>query len=97
MPRPVATRPLVHARNLCFAAGDALSLALAFEGERDPRYEIALDEAEAGLREALRLIASARGPVPSIPPVPASVAARADSVFNLACAITGAAPLEEVA
>jgi hypothetical protein len=91
---PISTRPLVHARRMCVAAGDNLSLALAFEGMSDRRFVDALDGAEAALLKALDLIRAARGPVQPVPP---AVAHRADAHFALACAITGAAPLEEVA
>lgn len=90
---PITTRPLVHARRMCVAAGDNLSVALAYEGMSDRRYADALESAEVTLTKALNLIRAARGPVPPVPP---AVALRADH-FALACAITGVAPLEEVA
>lgn len=92
--RPISTRPLVHARSLCTGAADNLSFALAFEGSRDIRFAQCLDEAEAALAQALDMIRKARGP---LPPVPPAAAKRADDHFNLACVITGAAPLSEVA
>lgn len=90
---PISTRPLVHARRMCVAAGDNLSVALAYEGMSDRRFSTSLDDAEAAILKALNLIRAARGPVPPVPP---AVALRADH-FALACAITGVAPLEEVA
>lgn len=92
--RPISTRPLVHARSLCVGAADNLSFALAFEGSGDRRFTQCLDEAESALTQALDMIRKARGP---LPPVPPAAAMRADDHFKLACAITGAAPLSEVA
>lgn len=90
----ISNRPLVHARHMAEAASNNLSIALAFEGMSDRRYVEALDNAEVTLTKALDLIRAARGPVPPVPP---AVAQRADAHFALACAITGVAPLEEVA
>lgn len=91
---PITPRPLVIVRRAAIAAADNLSIALVYEGMTDPRASTSLDDAEACLNEALHLIAKARGPQPPVPP---AVAARADDHFKLACAVTGAAPFEEVA
>lgn len=90
---PITARPLVRARRAAIAAADNLSIAMAYEGQPDRRAITSLDDAEACLREALRLIAAARGPVPPVPP---AVAKSAD-FFATACVITGAAQPHEAA
>lgn len=96
----ITSRPLVIARRAAIAAADNLSIALAYEGMPDPRARKSLDDAEACLQEALRLIEKARGPVPPVPPAAAAVADAAvirPDFFATACAITGAAKPYEAA
>lgn len=97
---PITARPLVIARRAAIAAADNLSIAMAYEGQPDRRAATSLDDAEACLREALRLIQAARGPVPPVPPAVATIADRAATrpdYFATACVITGAAQPHEAA
>lgn len=94
------SRPLVLARRAAISAADNLSVALAYEGVPDIRARTSLDDAETCLRNALRLIEQARGPVPPVPPAAAAVADAAvvrPDFFATACAITGAVQPHEAA
>lgn len=96
----VTTRPLVIARRAAIAAADNLSIAMAYDGVPDRRAVTSLDDAEACLHEALRLIQAARGPQPPLPPAAvasADAAVLRPDFFATACVITGAAQPSEAA
>lgn len=82
---PITHTPLGRAVDLSHAAAHNMTMALAFDGHSDVRRDEALDNAEAALTEALRLVRAAR-----TPPEPPRVAPSSlPTIFEVACDVVG--------